>query len=62
MLESTLKPQALGIAASGPTCVNFSSHCSTEHTDTNDRMGGAVPTLSSTNQAAPHVEHAGDVI
>lgn len=34
-----------------PACVNFSSHCSAEHTETNDRMGGTVPTLGSTNGA-----------
>lgn len=34
-------------------CVNFSSHCSSENTDRNDRMGGAVPTLGSTNRPRP---------
>lgn len=34
-----------------PACVNFSSHCSAEHTETNDRMGGTVPTPGSTNGA-----------
>lgn len=54
MLESTRKPEGLVMAESGPACVNLSSHCSTVHTDTNDRMGVAVPTLRSTNQARPH--------